>query len=177
MNQIWESVDAVVQGGAWAETVFLLTWDDWGGFYDHVAAPVVEYTPDNVQLAYGPRVPLIMFGGAVKPGIDSRWSSHVSIPKTAIQLLGLPNLGVPRVDLDPGLADLADPQTIDNPAPPAYGTAIALPNPPQPAPAPKPLPPPPPGQPVPTPQVILRGGGTMAAPNDAPLPQQPNPPA
>jgi hypothetical protein len=38
-----------------------------------VKTPVLEYTPDNVQLALGPRVPLLMFGGQVKPGIDSRW--------------------------------------------------------------------------------------------------------
>ena len=34
--------------------MFLLTWDDWGGFDDHVATPNVEHTPDGVQLAYGP---------------------------------------------------------------------------------------------------------------------------
>ena len=73
----------------------MLTWDDWGGYDDHVKTPALEYTPDNVQLALGPRVPLLMFGGPVKPGIDSRWCSHVSIPKTAIDLLGLPALGVP----------------------------------------------------------------------------------
>lgn len=177
MNQIWQSVDAVVQGGGWAETVFLLTWDDWGGFFDHVATPAVEYTPDNVQLAYGPRVPLLMFGGAVKPGIDSRWCSHVSIPKTAIQLLGLPKLGVPRVDNDPGLADLVNPQMKPTAPPPAYGQAIQMPNPPQPAPVPRPVPPRPAGRPVPTPKIILRGGKSMPPPNDAPLPRQPKPPA
>ena len=95
MDTIWQSVDAAVQGGAWDDTVFMLTWDDWGGYDDHVKTPVLEYTPDNVQLAFGPRVPLLMFGGPVKPGIDSRWCSHVSLPKTAIQLLGLPALGIP----------------------------------------------------------------------------------
>jgi hypothetical protein len=89
-DAVWQAVDAVVQAGKWNETVFLLTWDDWGGFDDHVATPNVEYTPDGVQLAYGPRVPLLMFGGRVRPGIDSRWCSHVSLPKTACQLLGLP---------------------------------------------------------------------------------------
>jgi phospholipase C len=58
MNATWQAVDAVVGQGHWADTVFMLTWDDWGGWDDHVATPAVEYTPDNVQLAYGPRVPL-----------------------------------------------------------------------------------------------------------------------
>ncbi len=176
MDLIWQSVDAVVQAGGWNETVFMLTWDDWGGYDDHVKTPALEYTPDNVQLALGPRVPLLMFGGAVKPGIDSRWSSHVSIPKTAMQLLGLPALGVPRVDNDPGLADLVDPARQPNPPPPAYGTPIDLPPIPDPPIPPHPTPPHPPGAPVPVGDVILRNGSTLPPPNDAPLPKQPHPP-
>jgi len=176
MNLIWQSVDAVVRAGGWEETVFMLTWDDWGGFDDHVATPAVEYTPDNVQLAFGPRVPLLMFGGKVKAGIDSRWCSHVSVPKTAMQLLGLPALGVPRLDGDGGLVDLVDPRMPSNPPPPAFGSAIEFPAPPQPAPPMHPLPPVP-GPAMPVPEIVLRGGKTMPPPNDAPLPRQPKPPS
>jgi len=176
MDLIWQSVDAVVQGGGWDETVFMLTWDDWGGYDDHVKTPALEYTPDNVQLALGPRVPLLMFGGQVKPGIDSRWCSHVSIPKTAMQLLGLPALGVARLDDDPGLADLVDPSRAATAAPPAYGSTLSIPPAPVPPVAPSPAPPPPSAQPVPVPPIILRDGSTLPPPNDAPLPHQPNPP-
>ncbi|MET3810391.1 alkaline phosphatase family protein [Arthrobacter sp. UYEF3] len=168
MNKIWESVDAVVKSGGWDDTVFLLTWDDWGGWDDHVATPNVEHTPDGVQLAYGPRVPLIIFGGPVKPGIDSRWSNHAGIPKTVMQLLGLPKLGVDRVDNDPGLADLIDP-ALHNPAPPAYGSKVTLPAPPQPARKPNPLPVPPAPASSPVAPVVLRGGGTLPPPDDVPL--------
>ena len=177
MELIWQSVDAVAQSGGWEETVFMLTWDDWGGYDDHVATPVLEYTPDNVQLAYGPRIPLIMFGGYVKPGIDSRWCSHVSVPRTAIQLLNLPNLGVPRVDRDGGLADLVDIQATPNPPPPAFGSPVSMPPLPAPPRQPNPLPPFPPGAPAPVGAVLLRDGTTLPPPNDVPLPQQPNPPA
>jgi hypothetical protein len=173
---IWQSVDAVVKGGGWEETVFMLTWDDWGGFDDHVRPPVTEYTtPDNVQLAYGPRVPLLMFGGRVKPGIDSRWNSHVAVPRTAQQLLGLPALGVPRLDQDPGLADLVD-QTVNNAPPPAYEAKIEIPAPPEPTPPVKALPPPPVADPQPVGKVVLRNGEQLPAPNDQPLPKQPAPP-
>ena len=64
---------------------FMLTLDDWGGYDDHVATRNVEITPDGVQVAYGPRVPLLLFGGPVRPGIDSRWYAHASLPKTVIQ--------------------------------------------------------------------------------------------
>ena len=177
MSMIWRSVDAVVQGGGWNETVFMLTWDDWGGFDDHVATPALEYTPDNVQLAFGPRVPLLMFGGRVKPGIDSRWCSHVSVPRTAIQLLGLPHLGVPRLDGDAGLADLVDTAMKANPPPPAFGTLITFPAAPSPTPAVHPLPPRPRGVPAPVGPVLLRNGKKLPPPNDAPLPKQPKPPA
>jgi hypothetical protein len=177
MDVIWQSVDAVVKGGGWNETVFMLTWDDWGGYDDHVRTPVREYTPDNVQLAFGPRVPLLMFGGAVKPGIDHRWCSHVSIPKTAMQLLGLPPLGVPRLDDDRGLADLVDPARAPTPPPPAHGAAIRLPAIPDPPIAPHPPPRHPAGEPVPVGPVILRDGSTLPPPNDVPLPKQPHPPA
>jgi phospholipase C len=177
MDRIWQSVDAVVGAGGWEETVFMLTWDDWGGYDDHVKAPALEYTPDNVQLALGPRVPLLMFGGAVKPAIDSRWCSHVSIPRTAMQLLGLTALGVPRLDDDPGLADLVDPAQPANPPPPAYGTTIDLPPDPDPPVTPRPAPPPPAGRPAPVGPVILRDGTTLPPPDDAPLPKQPHPPA
>jgi hypothetical protein len=176
MDLVWQSIDAVVQAGGWEETVFMLTWDDWGGYDDHVKTPVLEYTPDNVQLAYGPRVPLLMFGGLVKPTIDNRWCGHASLPKTAIDLLGLPALGVPRVDGAPSLADLIDLTRAPSPAPPAFGTPLAIPPAPTPPVAPKPPPPAPPAAPSAVAEIILRDGSTSPAPNDAPLPQQPNPP-
>jgi hypothetical protein len=176
MDAVWQAVDAVVKQGFWQSTVFMLTWDDWGGWDDHVATPVVEYTPDNVQLAYGPRVPLLLFGGHVKPGIDSRWCSHVSIPKTALQLLQLPPLGVPRLDSDPGLVDLID-RAVSSPPPPAYGETPAIPPQPSPPVAARSLPPRPQAAPIPVSPVLLRDGTMLPAPDDVPLPGQPNPPA
>ncbi len=176
MNAVWQIVDAVVKAGAWEGTVFMLTWDDWGGYDDHVATPALEYTPDNVQVTYGPRVALLMFGGHVRPGIDSRWSSHATVPRTAIQLLGLPALGVPRVDDDPGLADLVA-ASVTNPPPPGFGTDLAgaIPAPPPAPPAPRPAPPSP-GPPRPIGEIVLRGGGRLPRPDDQPLPPQPAPP-
>ncbi len=167
-NQIWADVDAIASAGHWHDTVFLLTWDDWGGYDDHVTTPNVEHTPDGIQLAYGPRVALLMFGGAVTPGIDSRWNSHVSIPKTVLDLLGLPPLGVPRVDDAPSLADLVTTAT-SNPPPPRFGTLITQPTPPRPTPTPAVLPPPPIPHSQPTHPIVLRDGTTLPPPNDQPI--------
>lgn len=174
-DKIWQYVDAAVRGGEWENTVFMLTWDDWGGFDDHVVLPCMEYTPDNVPVSPGQRVPLLMFGGHVRSGIDSRICTHASIPRTVIQLRGLPNLGVPRADNDPGLADLYD-ATITVPPPPAHGTKITQPKAPHPAPKPKPVPAPT-YRPRPIDPLYMSDGSTQPPPNDAPLPQQPNPPS
>jgi hypothetical protein len=42
-----------------------------------------------------------MFGGKVSQGIDAQWHSHACVPKTVIDLLRLPPMGVPRVDTAP----------------------------------------------------------------------------
>lgn len=167
-SNVWQAVDAIVAAGHWDDTVFLLTWDDWGGWDDHVATPNVEHTPDGVQLAFGPRVPLLMFGGTVKARIDSRWNSHVSIGKTALDLLGLPPLGVPRLDGAPSLADLAGSSSM-TPHPPAFDSRVLQPSPPIPAPTPAQPPPSPVSASSPVGPVYLRDGTTLPPPNDQPV--------
>ena len=47
-------VDAVGESHYWNDTVILVTWDDWGGWYDHVKPP--QY--NSYELGF--RVPLIV---------------------------------------------------------------------------------------------------------------------
>jgi len=55
-------VDAVEASPEWNSTVIYLTWDDFGGFYDHVAPPKF----DGQQLSF--RMPLIVIGPYVRQG-------------------------------------------------------------------------------------------------------------
>ena len=99
---VWQRVQAVIDGGGWPDTTFILTWDDWGGYADRFlprdrdrsrrVAP--ERFPGDRRLA-DPADHVRQQG---RPGHRSRWHSHASIPKTIIDLLGLPPIGVPRVD-------------------------------------------------------------------------------
>ncbi|WP_432398781.1 alkaline phosphatase family protein [Pseudarthrobacter sp. L19] len=64
-------VNAVMSGPDWDSTAIFLTWDDWGGFYDHVAPPVADVN------GYGLRVPgLIISPYARKGYIDHQTASH-----------------------------------------------------------------------------------------------------
>ncbi len=57
-----QQLNAVMQGPHWGSTVVLLTWDDFGGFYDHVPPPQAD------AFGFGPRVPLLVISPYAKPG-------------------------------------------------------------------------------------------------------------
>ena len=57
-------------GGCWNDTVILVTWDDWGGWFDHV--PPFKVVNDGTSwgsgYAYGFRVPLLVVSGWTPQG-------------------------------------------------------------------------------------------------------------
>src|SRR5438045_6099244 len=56
-----------MQGPSWNTTAVFVTWDDWGGFYDHVVPPVVDVN------GYGLRVPGMLISPWAKSGmVDSQ---------------------------------------------------------------------------------------------------------
>jgi phospholipase C len=55
-------VNAIMRSPNWGSTAIFLTWDDWGGFYDHVAPPRVDAS------GYGLRVPGIVISPYARRG-------------------------------------------------------------------------------------------------------------
>ncbi len=55
-------INAVMQGPQWNSTAIFLAWDDWGGFYDHLAPPVVD------RNGYGLRVPGLVISPYARTG-------------------------------------------------------------------------------------------------------------
>lgn len=66
-------VNAIGNSSYWANTAIIVTWDDWGGWYDHVAPPQVidDGTSWGSGYVYGFRVPLIVISPYAKAGYIS----------------------------------------------------------------------------------------------------------
>ena len=95
---------AVTHGPAWASTVFIVTFDEWGGFFDHVAPPRAP-APNGVDpdldssgnALLGFRVPAIIAspwtrGDPANPTVISDVFDHTSILKLIEWRWGLPPL-------------------------------------------------------------------------------------
>src|SRR5205807_3392639 len=89
-----DQVRAIVAGGLWARVAIFITWDDWGGWFDHVDPPLKEpwnsahaqrVEDANAQFngdpfRFGSRVPCLVLGPFAKAGhISSQENSHVSL--------------------------------------------------------------------------------------------------
>ena len=55
-------INAIMSGPDWSSTAIFLAWDDWGGFYDHVAPPTID------GQGYGLRVPGIVISPYARRG-------------------------------------------------------------------------------------------------------------
>jgi len=100
-------VNAIGGSSYWSNTAVIITWDDWGGWYDHVPPPKVieDRTSWGSGYVYGFRVPLII----VSPYAKAGYVSHVthdfgSILKFIEQIFSLPSLGYADAAAD----DLSD---------------------------------------------------------------------
>jgi phospholipase C len=76
MAHVTRMINAAMSGPDWESTAIFVTWDDWGGFYDHVEPPRVD---DN---GYGLRVPSFVVSPYAKEGfIDHQVHSFDSYLK------------------------------------------------------------------------------------------------
>jgi phospholipase C len=62
-NWSTEVIDAIMKSPYWKDTAIFLTWDDYGGFYDHVPPPQVD------GFGFGFRVPLIVISPYARQGV------------------------------------------------------------------------------------------------------------
>lgn len=87
-NFVTDITNAIMNSSYWANTAIFVTWDDWGGFYDHVAPPVLD------GRGLGPRVPLLVISPYAKSGyISHSVGEFSSFVKFTEDNFNLPYLG------------------------------------------------------------------------------------
>jgi phospholipase C len=62
MNWVKEVINAIMSSQYWNSTAIILTWDDYGGFYDHVPPPQID------KYGLGFRMPTLIVSPYARPG-------------------------------------------------------------------------------------------------------------
>jgi phospholipase C len=81
---IGQLVNAVAQSKYWDSTAIFVTYDEGGGFWDHVAPPAAS--------GYGTRTPMIIVSPYARKGVFHEQTTNVSILSFMQKLWGLPPL-------------------------------------------------------------------------------------
>jgi phospholipase C len=108
---------AMAESPQWSRSLLVITYDEHGGYYDHVPPPLTaDARPDFRQLGF--RVPAVVIGPTVWQGkVISEPFEHVSIAATLKSRYGIESLG-PRMDSARDLSACIDPARVNAPAPP-----------------------------------------------------------
>lgn len=110
-NWFVSKMNALMQGPDWGSTAVFLVWDDYGGFYDHVAPPSID------AFGLGPRVPLLIISPYARRGYISHTTyDFESILKTFEEIASLP----PLTSRDRMAHDLLDGFDFSLPAAPPF---------------------------------------------------------
>jgi phospholipase C len=96
-------VNAIGTSQYWNDTAIIITWDDWGGWFDHVAPQVRD------SYEYGLRVPLIVVSPFARPAfISKKTHDFGSILKFVETMFGLTTVGPGDGYADSRADDLSD---------------------------------------------------------------------
>jgi phospholipase C len=86
-NWVTGIVNAVMRSGMWDDVALFITWDEWGGLYDHVIPPSV----DEVQLGF--RVPMLVISPFARRGyVDDAFGEFSAPLRFIADNWGLPFL-------------------------------------------------------------------------------------
>jgi phospholipase C len=117
MGFMQDLIDGLRNSSSWDSSAFLLTYDEHGGFFDHVAPPTVD------AFGMGVRVPLWVVSPYARQGViaSKQPAEHTSTLKLIERLHGLPTLASQNHLFDAGTPTGGNYQTGGAPAPPRDG--------------------------------------------------------
>jgi phospholipase C len=113
--------EAVRNSPLWESSMLIITWDEHGGFYDHVAPPSTMPPADNIEFGsankygfrfdqLGPRVPAVVISPLIPQNvIDHRTYDHTSILATTEKCFDLQ----PMTERDRNANDLLKLATLE----------------------------------------------------------------
>src|SRR5207344_1221697 len=73
-NWVTDIVNAVMTSEMWNQTAIFITWDEWGGFYDHVLPKEID------DIGLGLRVPLLTISPYTRKGLIDDELGEFSTP-------------------------------------------------------------------------------------------------
>jgi phospholipase C len=77
--------NALARGPAWERTLLIVTYDEHGGFFDHVSPPAAADDDARSEFhAYGPRVPALVVSPRLGTRVSHEVFDHTSIIKTCL---------------------------------------------------------------------------------------------
>jgi phospholipase C len=121
MNWTVGLVDSVAKGPQWAGAAIFITWDDWGGWTDHVDPPQLETWSDGTQFYPGGRVGCLVLSPYAKRGyISHAQHTHVSLVRFCELTFGLRSINARDAASD-GMEDCFDFSQPPNLTPPGTG--------------------------------------------------------
>jgi phospholipase C len=87
-----QAVNKIMNSPLWADSLVVVTWDDWGGNYDHVP-PKADLCPDG-KTFFGPgfRLPLLLVSPYAKAAVLHTPTEQASIPRLIEDLWGMPRM-------------------------------------------------------------------------------------
>lgn len=86
-NWVTDVVNAIMRSDMWDSVAIFITWDEWGGFYDHVVPPKL----DHIDVGF--RVPMLVISPYARRGyIDDGVSDFVGPLRFIADNWGLPYL-------------------------------------------------------------------------------------
>jgi phospholipase C len=115
---------ALASSPQWSRCLLVITYDENGGFFDHVPPPSAVDDYNEFQ-QYGFRVPAIVVGPTVRRGVVSTVFDHTSVLATLATRFGIPSLGA-RMSNANDLSSCLEPKLYKAPQPPPANPPLPL---------------------------------------------------